>query len=566
MTLRHSGVLGSAVRFRPRGGSRACAVASVILGVLLVFGDGARAQGTSFDGPWSMTALTETFTIPQWGAACGPVPASGTIQAAGVARIRNAGGELVIETPLRTFRTDQCLDPMATLARDAHSTDGKTWRTRCATGSGDPRHAVVNAAYFLTADNAVALAETGRYEFTIQGAHCVADVTRQASLRRLPPATAPSASATPPAGAVATGAGPTLPDTRALDAVRNQAAAVGAPDCSAPGDPVRLEVRPSRKLLRLGDDFIFQAIVLDANGCRTATPIRWSIGAVRSKEGAVVPSIDAAGKLVVPLGDQNGGTFDVVATAAGRSARAAVEVASRADFEALLAQSGLNAKGERDEPAVAILATTSLSAPDVRAEDGARRRRTLFIAIVGALAFLLGLVAFFATLRARRGQSLAIAAKARHAQKMLDYERQKREREERHAAAMQAHRESVAHAHEASAATANASSGPLFCPSCRREFARGNDFCPFDANRLLLVAGHEALMAGPAGGICPTCRRGFNPGVRMCPHDGDELVPPAMIPLPPPTVRGKICPTCGDRFDGAAAFCGKDGTQLVLLN
>jgi len=511
-----------------------------------------------------MTALTETFTVQQWGAPCGPVPASGIVQPAGMAKIRSVGGELVIETALRTLRTDQCLDPMTTLARDAHSADAKTWRTRCATGSGDPRHAVVNAAYFLTSDDAFSLAETGRYEFTIQGARCVADVIRQASLRRLPPAAAPASSAGPPASAAVPAAGASPPDTRAVDVVRNPTSA--APDCNAPGDPVRLEVRPSRKLLRLGDDFTFQAIVLDANGCHTATPIHWSIRAVRSKEGAVVPSIDATGKLVVPAGDQSGATFDVIATAAGRSARAAVEVTSQADFDALLAQSGLNAKGERDEPSVAILATTSLSSSDVRAEDGARRRRTLFIAIVGGLALLLGVVAFFATLRARRGRALESAAKARHAKKMLEYERQKREREERHATAMQAHLESVARAQQTSAAVAMASSGPLFCPSCRREFERGNEFCPFDANRLLLVAGHEALIAGPAGGICPTCRRGFNPGVRVCPHDGEELVPQAMIAPPPPAVRGKICPTCGDRFDGTAAFCGKDGTQLVLLN
>jgi RNA polymerase subunit RPABC4/transcription elongation factor Spt4 len=145
---------------------------------------------------------------------------------------------------------------------------------------------------------------------------------------------------------------------------------------------------------------------------------------------------------------------------------------------------------------------------------------------------------------------------------------------------MRAHLESVKKAQEAAAAMAarGGAAGPVFCPSCRREFPGQTTFCPFDSNRLVAVAGHENLMIGPAGGICPTCKRGFNPGVKVCPHDGDELVPPAMIsalaaqagapahapnPAPP---RGKICPTCGGRFDGMAAFCGKDGTQLVLLN
>ncbi len=162
---------------------------------------------------------------------------------------------------------------------------------------------------------------------------------------------------------------------------------------------------------------------------------------------------------------------------------------------------------------------------------------------------------------------------------MREYEEQKREREAQHAAQMHAHLESVKRAaggrgrQAARASTA----GPVFCPSCRREFPGATTYCPFDSNRLVAIGGHENLMIGPAGGICPTCKRGFNPGVKVCPHDGDELVPQAMASPPgsgaggspgaavaPP--RGKICPTCGGRFDGVAAFCGKDGTQLVLLN
>ena len=154
---------------------------------------------------------------------------------------------------------------------------------------------------------------------------------------------------------------------------------------------------------------------------------------------------------------------------------------------------------------------------------------------------------------------------------------------------MQAHLDSVKKAQDAAAAMAAARAagpGPVFCPSCRREFPAATTYCPFDSNKLVPVAGHENMMMGPGGGVCPTCKRGFNPGVKVCPHDGDELVPPsvasvaAKAPLggtmvmpagaaqaaPGAPPRGKICPTCGGRFDGVAAFCGKDGTQLVLLN
>ncbi len=109
----------------------------------------------------------------------------------------------------------------------------------------------------------------------------------------------------------------------------------------------------------------------------------------------------------------------------------------------------------------------------------------------------------------------------------------------------------------------------MFCPSCRREYPPGTAYCSFDSNQLVAIRGHEALMAGPAGGICPVCHRGFNPGVKTCPYDKEELVPYAMMaarPAAAPVSKGKICPTCGGRFDGSAAFCGKDGTALVLLN
>jgi hypothetical protein len=356
--------------------------------------------------------------------------------------------------------------------------------------------------------------------------------------------------------------------------------AAAAPDdarCSNPGDPARLEVRPSRKLLRLGDSYRFRAIVVDASGCPTGTPIQWSLGLPKrgtANDVVGIPasaSIDGSGRLTVPATAGADTKFDVVASAAGHSARAAVEVTSPESYDALLAQSGLDSNGERRDPSVTSLATSSLGATGAQAEDGARRRRFVFIAIVGGLSLVLAMIAAIAALRARKARAVERAAQARHAERMRAYEREKRDREERHAAQTRAHLESVARAQQAAAGAppgAAPTSGPLFCPSCHREFGPGTEtaFCPFDSNRLVVVAGHEAIIAGPVGGICPTCRRGFNPGVRVCPQHGDELVPPAMIGPRPAPVRGKICPTCGGRFDGNAAFCGKDGTQLVLIN
>jgi hypothetical protein len=532
---------------------------AALLGALALWAPSADADTAPADGAWTMTAVSETFTVQQWSSACGPAPTSGTLFPGAAVTIRGDGGELVITGSARALRTDKCLDPLPTLAREAHSSDGRSWRTRCTTPQSDPRHAVVNTAYFLSGDDTISLAETGRYEFRINDARCIADVKRDGTLHRAV-AAAPAVTSTATATTTAT--------TTTTTTTTTNGARV---DCSAPGDPARLEVRPSRKLLRLGDTSAFRAIVLDANRCRTGTPIQWSIGSLRFKDGqqhSGQPIVDASGKLVVPTAEFSDATFDVVATAAGRSARASVDVTSPTNYEALLAQSGLDPNGERDEPSVAILATASIGAADVRAEDGARRRRLVFIVVVGGLALALGMLALVGTLRSRKARSLERAAEERHSEKMRDYQRQKVQREEQHAAQMRAHLESVALAQQAAAAAAarGVSSGPMFCPSCRREFTSGGAFCPFDANRLVAVRGHEDLMGGPAGGICPTCRRGFNPGVKVCPHDGDELAPPGAAASQPPVPRGKICPTCGGRFEGAAAFCGQDGTQLVLLN
>ncbi len=522
----------------------------------------ANAQTTPLDGAWTMSPLTETFTVQKWGKACGAQPSSGAAIPGGLVMLRSDGGEIVIDAGRRTLRTDQCVDPLPTLTRAAHTSDGKTWRTRCVTAPGDSRKATINAGYFLTDNDTLTIAETGRYETALQGTRCVADVSRQASLHRVPP---PTATSNPPSSSA-------VSQETAAPAPGPPGGVSTKVDGSVPGEPARLEVRPSRKLLRLGEDFAFHAFVVDTNGCRTPTPLRWSLGPGRTEDGrsvATQASIDANGKLSVPADGPPEATFDVIVTAALRSARASVQVASPARFDALLAQSGLDSKGERDEPSVTSLATTELGTSNVRAEDGAKRRRMVFISIIAGLALVIGVAAIFGARRAQRARAIELEAKARHAEQMADYERQKREREEQHAREMRAHLESVARAQQVAAeatARGHAVAGPRFCPSCRREFSAATEYCPFDSNRLVPVAGHEALVTGPSGGVCPTCRRGFNPGVRICPNDGDELVPPALLPQQAPAARGKICPTCGDRFDGAATFCGKDGTQLVLLN
>lgn len=545
------------------GLARTLQIVVAVLAPLLLSGP-VHAEDVFLDGTWNTGPVTESFVVQQWGRPCGPPPVSGTILPAGPVSVRSEQGELVVSRNRRTLRTDQCLDPMPTLVRETHTRDGRSWRTRCTTPPTDARRAVVNTAFFVAPGNdTISIAETGRYEFTISNERCVAEVKRAGSLSRVVAVrTSPSEGTIPLPRAA-----PIVPEKAPPGAARG--------DCSGLGEPSRLEVRPSRKLMRLGETFGFFGVVVDAKGCPTATPIQWTVGPIKFHDGlphGARPSIDGGGRLTAPLSDFADATFDVVATAAGREARASVEATSGASYEALLAQSGLDPNGERGEPSVAVLATSSIGASRARAEDGASRRRTTFIAVVIGLALALGVVAIIGAHRARSARKAARAAEARHAEKMLQYERQKREREQQQAEQTRAHIQSVAIAQQQSAAAAarGIDSGPAFCPSCRREFAGAGGFCPFDANRLIAIAGHEELLRGPPGGVCPACKRGFNPGVRVCPHDGEELVPLAVANAlaagPSLPARGKICPTCGGHFEGTAAFCVKDGTQLVLLN
>lgn len=528
------------------------ALAALLLALLAA---PARADGP-YDGAWMMSAVTETFTVQDWATACGPPPVSDTLIPGGRVTVAGSGGELVI-AGARTLRTDQCLDPLPTLARTVHSQDATSWRTRCATPASDPRHAVVNTAYFVTGTDAITLAETGRYEFTINDARCVADVKRAGSLARVVPAAVPPPQ--PTATSEATAAPPAPPPAPRVD-------------CRSPGDPAVLQVRPSRKVLEAGGTFAFRGVVLDASGCGTGTPIQWAVGTVAFKDGqarAASPTIDASGTLTVPVQDFGDATFDVIATAAGKSARASVEVAIPADYAALLAQSGLGSSGELDTPAIAVIATSAIGAGDAKAQDGARRRKTVFVGVVGGLVTVLGVIALFGARRGRKARQAQAAAEERHAENMRDFERRKQEREAQHEVRMKAFQAGLAVAQQqAAAATARGiDTGPMACPTCRREYAAGHGFCAFDANRLVATRGHEELLRGPAGMVCPACRKGQNPGVKVCPTDGEALLPVAAAGVGPTAdTRGKICPACGARPGGGAVFCSRDGTALVLVN
>lgn len=510
----------------------------------VAFALGARstlAQTPDLAGKWKQGPLREDFTVQQWLSGCGPTPTSSAAGGGEVVTIQSEGDELSIVGGGRVYKTNQCYDLLPTIARDLHSREasGRSWLTRCTTPPNDPRRAVINTRVNVANENHLDLIETGRYEITLKDGRCIADVKRSRSFDRVK-----DAPSVPPPVASATATATSAPEPNR---------------CKSPGEPTRLEVRPSRKLLRSGESFTFRADVLDGAGCRTATATTWTA------PGAP-PGLTLEGGTVRAGAEVPEGAYEIVASAAGKSARVRLEVGSAENFEALLVQSGLGASGESAEAVVTPLGTASLGGSEVRIEAG-KRRRTLFIGIVGGIAAVLGVLAVVGARRSRRAKKLEREASLRHEVRVREVEGRRKETEEAHQAALLAHEESVERAKRIKAERIEASKKA--CPVCRREFAGATTFCPEDGAKLVLASEVDAAIK-PGGGVCPTCHRAFEAGTKTCPEHGETLLPYAARGVlgtsPSMPAKGKICPTCGDRFEGTATFCGKDGTALVLVN
>jgi hypothetical protein len=492
--------------------------------LILLGARSARAE-LKLDGRWKQSALREEFTVQQWlDTGCGPPPRSTTTGGGELVDVRLEGDELAFIGGGRVYRTNQCYDPMPTLSRESHSREpnGKTWRTRCTTPPNDPRKATLNTLVVATTETQIDLVETGRYEVTLENGRCMADVKRTRSFTLVPGDNAAATTATAPPKPTAQAPEPPKPSA-----------------CGAPGDPSRLEVRPSKKLLRTGEAFKFRSLVLDAKGCETRTATTWKVAPESEGKGITV---DASGRVTIAT-EAAEGSVEIVATAAGKDARVVVEIVSPARYDELLARSGLNAAGETDEASSVAIASQSLGAGEGRVEDRSRERRLMFLAIIGAVLLVLGMVAVLLVRRSRRAKALTREAEERHEARVQQVLDRRRRREAEHAAQMRAHEESVAAARAAAEHSAK----------------------PFAAHG-------SAAASAPPEMVCTSCGREQPAGTMFCPHDGTALAPAPMTLLNPAMVspavarRGKICPRCGERFDGSAEFCGKDGTVLVLLN
>lgn len=422
--------------------------------------------------------------------------------------IRQSGSELVMSGSGRTFSTTECWEQYPGLSRVSHASSPRSWRNVCKTSPGDPRQATVITT--ITATNTqINFDETGQYQFVVQGQNCTASVRRTRVLTLQHREGDPEPAAAPSAAPVASAAPRPAPVEKR---------------CAVTGLPERLEVRPSRKLMRPGESFTFRAGVVDRAGCALGLAPAW-----RVVTGGNAVELTGAGKVTVA---ENAPESEarLQASVGDRAVSVVVEIVSGERYDALLQQGSFNAEGESSEAAVARIATGSIGARSTVARDEAQGRKIAFVAIVGTLALALGVLGLFLVRRSRK-QARAVQA------------------------------ELAAPAAKAGKGKANGK----VCPTCREEYPADAEFCAFDGNRLLPFSGGAV---GPAGGVCPVCGQGYDPGVTACPKHQEALVPALVFAerRRVTTVTQKICPVCGTQFPGDSQFCGKCGAALVPVN
>ncbi|HWP06908.1 MAG TPA: hypothetical protein VNN72_14245 [Polyangiaceae bacterium] len=482
----------------------------------------ARADAPiSFAGPWSASPLTTSWSIGDWGDACGPKP-TGTLERGGTVTIQQVGGDLVVSGLGRSYDTSSCWEPLPGLLRTSHSTGARTWRTTCKSPAGDPRQSSLVTSITALDDNTLAFDETGQYQFVIKGQNCTASARRSRAFRRIV-AGAPAPTSAP----TATQAAAPLPAASAPPPEESSKSEEGSKSvnaaCRSPGPPARIEVRPSHKLMRPGDSFAFRAQVADARGCTLGI-----VPAFRFDNAPEGVSITSNGKVTVSDGAPDS-EAQVVAAVGSRSVKAAVTVVSRERFDSMLAQGGFDPSGASKDAAVARFESAGVGARGTVLKDDSGRKRAIFVGVVGATALALGIVGLVLVGRSRR-RSAAGKPEAR----------------------------------PASGPTV-ASRPPTVCPTCRDEYPPETQFCPKDGNRVVPLERGTAV--GPAGSVCPVCGQGYDPGVSVCPKHDEPLVPPAVFGRTMNTGETrKICPVCGAQYGGESQFCGTCGAALVPVN
>ena len=425
----------------------ACVLVTLTLVASNVHAAAEQEEQPTLSGKWSATAMTSRWNIGDWGKACGPRP-GGAAAGANVIAIVQRGSELRITDAGRVYSTTQCWEQYPGLSPVSHRGGARGWRTVCKTAADDPRQATVVTTLTAT-DREITFDETGQYQFVIRTQNCTASVRRTRYFKLIQR----EGESPPPKRLASSRAGEPKKTEKVAPGPLSKSRTAREDRCADPGPPVRLEVRPSRKLMRPGERFSFRAVVLDRNRCPVPGVIpRWA-----------VLDPDAPARLVGPgrlLVNEDAPETEVPLSASvgERAVRVIVEIASHERYEALLQQKGFNASGESGQAAVTAIASGTIGTRSAVGED---ERRTWKLVLGGLMAFLVlvgGAVAWLLVRRHRRQQEVAALASATQ-----EAPPRARVAEQR-----------------ASAPSAPPGPRAMICPVCGTQFDSNAEFCGLD--------------------------------------------------------------------------------------
>ncbi len=472
----------------------------VFLAAPTVLAQTPAASAPSLAGQWSASALAVAWSLEDWGEGCGTAPSSGR-EPGGTVTIEVRGRELSIVGLGRNYTTTQCWEHLPNMTVTSHGGGERAWRTVCRSTGDDRRRATLMTSLSATSDR-IDFVESGTYELLIPGQTCRASVRRSRTFNLIQRAESaetitttpsPTASVQEPAGAhsaieravapLATVGAPSLPPS------------VAEPRCSTPGKPRRIEVHPSRKLLRSGERFSFRARVLDAEGCALAVTPTFKL-----LESTTPIEVSTAGVVTVP-NSATEGEAKLAVTFEGRTVTVSVAVVSEALYRELLTQGTFNSTGELPSTEVTTLAGNAVGAGPLLAEQPDQRWRSLALAALLGLSIVFGVAGVW-LVRRRRQPALPAPANL--------------------------------------PPTSLPTPNRLVCPTCGGEFRPNQLFCPADGAALVPkplsssvpsaapgASEHPAApMDTPASRkICPLCGTHYPPESRFCGNDGAALVP-----------------------------------------
>lgn len=399
-------------RLRLRAARRFCLLLSV--GLISVFGGfesplTAMAQESdsrvknsqdpphlkSLEGRWFASPLDVQWAIETWGNACGPKPSGGGESAGGVI-VSQRGAELSFFGAGRSFSTAGCYEQYPGMNRVSHSASKRSWSSVCQTPADAPRHVTVRSSVRAN-DSSIQFSETGQHRFSVGGTSCRATSRRSRDFTLLQRAGEPTAGHAPSTQPSPGQAKPEAP-ARQKTATK-QIAAVAKPrseddllrpsparqPCAPPGPASKLQVEPSRKLMRPGEEFAFRTSVTDADGCRLSNQlVKWELEPALPEvelkpEGHVVIAPNA--------GDAH---FEMVASVGGERLIVSVQVVSEARYESLLGAGVFGIDGESATGSELVLNAGAIGSSTAVAEDAAASRKAWFIGLSVTLALVLG--------------------------------------------------------------------------------------------------------------------------------------------------------------------------------